>query len=224
MTDQSETADRTSMKRLGKAIELRRVELDLKRRELAERAGLSYPYVSEIENGNKNPSTSALSSIARALELESASDLWARADRGESSDSNLFRLTELLSELTAREPDVSLATLEAWTRERLEDNRPETSDLLRSLSADAADRWRGLGDDELAELSSKASWAASAERGVSNPGEPDASLSLGPSGEARFQEQVATIVRAELRAWARTELPAIIQREVATALESARAD
>ena len=36
---------------LGKAIELRRIELGLKRRELAERARLSYPYISEIENG-----------------------------------------------------------------------------------------------------------------------------------------------------------------------------
>ena len=41
---------------LGRAIRVRRETLDLKRRDLALRAGLSYPYVSEIENGNKEPS------------------------------------------------------------------------------------------------------------------------------------------------------------------------
>src|SRR5438093_1591631 len=50
----------SSADRLGRAIHLRRVELNLKRPELARRAELSYPYVSEIENGMKTPSTKAL--------------------------------------------------------------------------------------------------------------------------------------------------------------------
>ncbi len=54
---------------LGRAVELRRTELGLKRRELAERARLSYPYISEIENGVKEPSAKALRQIAEALEM-----------------------------------------------------------------------------------------------------------------------------------------------------------
>jgi len=54
---------------LGQAMHLRRVELHLKRADVAERSNLSYPYVSEIENGVKQPSVAALGRIAQALEL-----------------------------------------------------------------------------------------------------------------------------------------------------------
>ncbi|MGH9009136.1 MAG: helix-turn-helix domain-containing protein [Acidimicrobiia bacterium] len=55
---------------LGKAIRLRRVELDLSRADLAREADVSYPYVSEIENGTKQASSKTLWRIARALGLE----------------------------------------------------------------------------------------------------------------------------------------------------------
>ena len=55
---------------IGKAIRLRRVELDMKRSELAERSGLSYAYVAEIENGTKQASSKALWQLAQALDLE----------------------------------------------------------------------------------------------------------------------------------------------------------
>jgi len=53
--------------RLGRAIAIRRAELRMGRRELAHHADLSYPYVSEIENGVKMPSHRALERIAGAL-------------------------------------------------------------------------------------------------------------------------------------------------------------
>lgn len=52
---------------LGRAIEVRRAVLGLKRKDLAQRSGLSYPYISEIENGAKEPSAKALRQIADAL-------------------------------------------------------------------------------------------------------------------------------------------------------------
>lgn len=55
---------------LGKAMRLRRVELDLSRADLAREAGVSYTYVSEIENGTKQASSKTLWRIARALGLE----------------------------------------------------------------------------------------------------------------------------------------------------------
>lgn len=71
--------DREAAERLGQAMQVRRAELGMKRRELAAAASLSYPYVSEIENGMKDPSARALNALADALGL-TAGDLYAKAD------------------------------------------------------------------------------------------------------------------------------------------------
>ena len=55
---------------LGRAIRERRGELGLSRPELARRAGLSYPYVAELETGRKQGSPSTLHALASALDLE----------------------------------------------------------------------------------------------------------------------------------------------------------
>jgi transcriptional regulator with XRE-family HTH domain len=55
--------------RLGEAIAARRHELGLTRREVAERAGLSYPYVAQLERGQKSPSSASLFALAAALEV-----------------------------------------------------------------------------------------------------------------------------------------------------------
>jgi transcriptional regulator with XRE-family HTH domain len=54
---------------LGRAIKVRRTDLGLERADLAERAGISYPYLSEIESGKKRPSDRTLRAIAHALEM-----------------------------------------------------------------------------------------------------------------------------------------------------------
>ena len=54
---------------LGRTIKVLRTDLGIERRELAERAGISYSYLTEIENGNKPPSSSVLAPIAQALGL-----------------------------------------------------------------------------------------------------------------------------------------------------------
>jgi len=75
---------------LGRAIQVRRAELGLGRRELAESARLSYPYLSEVENGKKAPSAKAMWRLARALELGVAelverAELTAPADEANDS-------------------------------------------------------------------------------------------------------------------------------------------
>jgi transcriptional regulator with XRE-family HTH domain len=52
---------------LGRAIELYRVHLGWKRKDLSKESGLSYPFISEIENGTKEPSSKSLRQIAEAL-------------------------------------------------------------------------------------------------------------------------------------------------------------
>lgn len=52
---------------VGRTIKVIRTDLGIDRRTLAERAGISYSYLTEIENGNKPPSSSVLRQIAGAL-------------------------------------------------------------------------------------------------------------------------------------------------------------
>lgn len=52
---------------LGRAIQTTRTGRGMSRRELADRAGISYPYLSEIENGKKRASSAALIEIAAVL-------------------------------------------------------------------------------------------------------------------------------------------------------------
>lgn len=64
---------------LGRALKVLRTEQGLERRELAERAGISYSYLAEIENGNKPPSSKVLMALADVLEVRPA-QLHAAAD------------------------------------------------------------------------------------------------------------------------------------------------
>jgi transcriptional regulator with XRE-family HTH domain len=65
---------------LGRAIRVLRTERGLARKDLAEAAGISYPYLSEIETGKKRPSSKALFAVAEALEVRPA-ELLALSDR-----------------------------------------------------------------------------------------------------------------------------------------------
>ncbi|MGN9804040.1 helix-turn-helix domain-containing protein [Micromonospora sp. L32] len=146
---------------LGRAIQIRRAELGLKRKDLAERALLSYPYLSELENGTKMPSAKALRQLAAALELSQA-ELLARAD----------------SSPTARE------------------HRQQPEDLAFGppvAYASRLDQAERHGGERLASTT-------------------EASLEEGQLD--RLADVVAATVRAELAAWARTTLPALIRDEV----------
>lgn len=69
----------------GRAIAAVRSERGLKRMQLKELSGLSYPYISEIENGGKYPSQRAIQSLADALGM-TPSELVGFAERIEADD------------------------------------------------------------------------------------------------------------------------------------------
>ena len=71
---------------LGDFIRSQRERSAISMRKLAERAGISNPYLSQIERGLRNPSAEILKSIARALSI-SAETLYERAGWLERSDS-----------------------------------------------------------------------------------------------------------------------------------------
>lgn len=71
---------------LGRAIASLRAARGMKRMDLKQASGLSYPYIAEIENGSKkSPSLKAVAAIARALGLSPA-ELQARAEELREAD------------------------------------------------------------------------------------------------------------------------------------------
>lgn len=69
----------------GRALAAARSERGLKRMQLKELSGLSYPYISEIENGGKYPSQRAIQALSDALGM-TPSELVGRAERIQSAD------------------------------------------------------------------------------------------------------------------------------------------
>lgn len=63
---------------LGEFIRQQRERANLSLRRLADKAGISNPYLSQIERGIRRPSAEILKSLSRALEI-SASSLYAKA-------------------------------------------------------------------------------------------------------------------------------------------------
>lgn len=63
---------------LGDFIKSRRIGANLSLRRLAERAGISNPYLSQIERGMRKPSAEILKRLSRALSI-SAETLYTRA-------------------------------------------------------------------------------------------------------------------------------------------------
>lgn len=54
---------------LGRLVQQRRHELGLSRKELADRSEMSYPYVSQIETGDRDPSLRTMRKLAEVLEV-----------------------------------------------------------------------------------------------------------------------------------------------------------
>jgi transcriptional regulator with XRE-family HTH domain len=65
-------SEKTGSEQLGQLIRTRRQALGLRRRDLVDLTGLSYPYVSQIETGYRLPSDRAMRDLASALRLDAA--------------------------------------------------------------------------------------------------------------------------------------------------------
>lgn len=75
---------------LGDYLKAQRLESRLSLRQLAEQAGVSNPYLSQIERGLRKPSAEVLGQIAKALRV-SAEVLYIRAGILEPAESNAVR-------------------------------------------------------------------------------------------------------------------------------------
>jgi transcriptional regulator with XRE-family HTH domain len=94
---------------VGEFIRQQRERADLSLRRLAERAGISNPYLSQIERGIRKPSAEILMRISRALEI-SAETLYSRAGLMDGSpvSVSVLEAVEADERLTSRQKTVLL--------------------------------------------------------------------------------------------------------------------
>jgi transcriptional regulator with XRE-family HTH domain len=90
LVDVVSTAAQNAASDIGSFIRSQREAAQVSVRQLAEKAGVSNPYLSQIERGLRKPSADVLSQIAKALRV-SAEVLYVRAGILEPSDSNEVR-------------------------------------------------------------------------------------------------------------------------------------
>ncbi|MGW2620835.1 helix-turn-helix domain-containing protein [Streptomyces sp. NPDC001500] len=90
--------------RVGAAVRRRRRSLELTLAVVAERSGLSVPFLSQIENDRARPSTSSLEKVADALRT-TAVELLAAADPACSVDVVRAEVVEVGGQLRGEAPD-----------------------------------------------------------------------------------------------------------------------
>lgn len=102
---------------LGSYIRDQRRQAELSMRKLADLAGVSNPYLSQIERGLKRPSAEILQQIARALEVSSES-LYVRAGiLDEAPDSDLLAAIRAQDDLTVDQKQVLIRIYESFLAE-----------------------------------------------------------------------------------------------------------
>ena len=103
---------------LGDFIATQRRAAEMSLRQLADRAGISNPYVSQIERGLRKPSAEVLNQIATALSL-SAESLYVRAgiiDPDESRPTSVQRAVRSDPALTAAQKQALIAVYLAFVQ------------------------------------------------------------------------------------------------------------
>ena len=116
---------------VGKAVRLARTVRMMSRRGLAEASGISYPYLSEIENDKKSPSPKTLSALSEALGVK-PHELMETADRLQTSE-------------VAMSAAMAPAPGKWFHDEQLSETKPERS----SLSHEVIRKFEELSDEDL---------------------------------------------------------------------------
>jgi transcriptional regulator with XRE-family HTH domain len=102
---------------LGEYIREQRHAAQLSLRQLARNAGVSNPYLSQVERGLRNPSAEILTQIAAALRI-SAETLYVRAGLLEAQDASRVRTAIVRdSSLTERQRSALLEIYSAFVEE-----------------------------------------------------------------------------------------------------------
>jgi transcriptional regulator with XRE-family HTH domain len=117
-----------NMNSIGDYIKQQREQAKISLRQLAEQAGVSNPYLSQIERGLRKPSAEILQQIAKGLRI-SAEALYVQAgileDRPGDSGVRAALLTD--PQLTERQKQVLIEIYESFRRES---QKPPTAEVV----------------------------------------------------------------------------------------------
>ena len=124
------------MNSIGDYIRQQREQAKISLRQLAEQAGVSNPYLSQIERGLRKPSADILQQIAKGLRI-SAEALYVQAgileDRPGDSGVRSALLTD--PQLTERQKQVLIEIYESFRRESQTSTRAEVVAVVRDRPA-----------------------------------------------------------------------------------------
>jgi len=116
------------MNSIGEYIRQQREQAKISLRQLAEQAGVSNPYLSQVERGLRKPSADILQQIAKGLRI-SAEALYVQAgileDRPGDSGVRSALLTD--PQLTERQKQVLVEIYESFTKES---QKPPTAEVV----------------------------------------------------------------------------------------------
>ena len=115
---------------LGEFIAAQRRSAQLTLRQLAEQAGISNPYLSQIERGLRRPSAEVLQQLSRALRL-SAETLYVRAgilDPDEHPTSSVEMAVLADGAITERQKRVLIDVYTSFVKENQKSAAPGTTD------------------------------------------------------------------------------------------------
>lgn len=114
--ERNEVSEQHERLPLGDFIAAQRRAAEMSLRQLAERAGISNPYVSQIERGLRKPSAEVLNQIATALSV-SAESLYVRAgilDPDETRPTSVERAVHADPALTAAQKQALLTVYQVF--------------------------------------------------------------------------------------------------------------
>jgi len=124
-----------NMNSIGEYIRQQREQAKISLRQLAEQAGVSNPYLSQVERGLRKPSADILQQIAKGLRI-SAEALYVQAgileDRPGDSGVRSALLTD--PQLTERQKQVLIEIYESFTKESQKQPTAEVVAITRDQS------------------------------------------------------------------------------------------
>jgi transcriptional regulator with XRE-family HTH domain len=127
-----------AVRHLGEFIREQREGAKISLRELAKSAGVSNPYLSQIERGLRKPSAEILQQIAKGLRI-SAEVLYVQAGILEQKEASPVVDAILADEaMTERQKQVLLEIFESFRKENLANREQEERDLMPDPEADVA--------------------------------------------------------------------------------------
>jgi len=128
---------------IGEYIREQREQARISIRQLAQAAGVSNPYLSQVERGQRNPSAEILQQIAKGLRI-SAEALYVRAGILEDRPADSGVRSALLADpdVTERQKQVLLEIYESFRRENAalaaQGAAPDADDEISQAAPDSA--------------------------------------------------------------------------------------